>query len=213
MSAAASIDLAAHDLVVVGSPHGRATGVYARVAGDLAAFGPRGTTVSAATDERFARELAAAWGRPLLDGGVDHGVVVPLRLLGRGGAPVVAVSFAEGLAEAEAVAEAEALVAALRGTAFGGDAALVASVNTAAGLTDRAPLASLDGAAEADQALLRALLGRPRDLLDALPDLARAGSCSTAPLAAFALAFPSKPCDVRAYSHPFGVGYAVAVTS
>jgi hypothetical protein len=207
--AARSIDLGTRDVTVVASPHGRATGVYAAPAGDLDAFGPRGVTVAAAAVDGTARELAGAWGRPVLPEPADHGIVVPLRLLRLDG-PVLAVSFREGVDAGEAAEDAAALAEALRG--LDGVAAFVASANLSAGLGERAPLPSLDGAAAADERVLDALRTHPGSLSDALDDLVRAGSCAAAPLAAFASLFPSATCSVLAYGHPFGVGHVVAAT-
>ncbi|MDQ3953707.1 MAG: hypothetical protein M3279_12225, partial [Actinomycetota bacterium] len=178
VAAVAAIDLGKPDVTVIASPHGPSTGVYERAAGDLDAFGPRGIDASAPTDAAFAAALAQLWGKPLLDTPADHGIVVPLRLLAVPSA-VVAVAFAEGAGPEEGRSFARAL------SAVAGDrpVAFVASANTSAGLTDRAPLPSLDGAAAADEAVLRALRERPGDLVDNLDALARAGSCAAAPLA------------------------------
>jgi aromatic ring-opening dioxygenase LigB subunit len=196
--------------IVIASPHGSATGVYAAASGDLDAFGPRGIGVAPPGDASFARRLGEAWGRPVLDEPADHGVVVPLRLLQTRDVPVVAVTFEEGLDVAAAVDVAEAFVAAL--SRLDGAVAFVASANTSAGLTERAPLPSLPGAAEADRALLDALRTDPRLVTRCLPALAAAGSCGTGPLAALSFVLGSSPCDVVAYEHPAGVGYAVAVS-
>ncbi|MFN2588715.1 MAG: hypothetical protein ABR613_11440 [Actinomycetota bacterium] len=196
--------------ILLASPHGAGTGVYAAPRGDLDGFGPRGISVAATADRSFARDLAGAWERPLLDEPADHGIVVPLRLLDTGDAPVVAVAFEEGLDAAAVVDEAKALVAGLDGVR--GPVAFVASANTSAGLGDAAPLPSLPAAAAADAAALDALRRDPRLLVPLLPDLAAAGSCAVGPLAALALLLGDRPCDVRAYEHPAGVGYAVAAT-
>ncbi|MDQ3913724.1 MAG: hypothetical protein M3323_00105 [Actinomycetota bacterium] len=206
---ARSLSFREAQVVVVASPHGAATGVYAAPCGDLDAFGPRGIDAAAATDPSFVHALAERWGFPVLDAPADHGIVVPLRLLGTGSTPVVAVTFEEGLGTGEAVAEAESLAAALTGASE--TIAFVASANTSAGLTERAPLPSLPGAAAADDALLDALSTDPRLVPACLPALARAGSCAAGPLAALAIVLGTRPCDVLAYEHPAGVGYLVAV--
>lgn len=213
VAAAAAIDLTSHDLVVIASPHGASTGVYVDAAGDLAAFGPRGIEVDAAGEPSVAQAVAEGWGHPLLDERVDHGIVVPLRLLALGRARVVALAFADGMEPRDAVAGARRLAEALEVTAFGGRVAFVASANLSPGLSDRAPVPSAPGAAEADAATLDALRTGPGEVLGRLPDLARAASCGAGPLAAFGLLFPDRACDVLAYEHPFGVGYAVATTS
>ncbi|MDQ3982440.1 MAG: hypothetical protein M3271_07145, partial [Actinomycetota bacterium] len=91
-----SLELGRADVLVIVSPHGSSTGVHARTKGNLDAFGPRGIDVERPTDTAFARALAGAWGRPLLDQALDHGAVVPLKLLHTRGLPVVAVAFREG---------------------------------------------------------------------------------------------------------------------
>lgn len=208
--AVASLDLGRPDVVVIASPHGRSSGVYSGCAGDLDAFGPRGIEVAAETEPDVVASLAAAWGTTVVDERVDHGVVVPLRLLRAGGAAVVAISFAEGLEADEAVAEGEALAAALRDVASGTRVAFVASANLSAGHGERAPLPSIEGAAETDAAVIRCLRDEPAGLSGLAAALAAGGSCAAAPLAAFGMLFGGRRCDVLAYDHPFGVGHAVA---
>ncbi|HEX2195821.1 MAG TPA: hypothetical protein VHJ76_02750 [Actinomycetota bacterium] len=200
--AVASLDLGDPDVTLIASPHGSTTGVYARVEGNLDAFGPRGVDVSAPTDAELAAALAREWGRPLLDEPADHGIVVPLRLLAAT-SPVVAVALGPD--------DADAFVQALLGVTRDRAIAFVASANTSAGLDERAPLPSLDGARDADEDVLDALRERPADLGRRLDALAAAGSCAVATLGAFGLLFPDRPCEVLAYAHPFGVGYPVAV--
>ncbi len=205
-----SIDLRDADLIVIAAPHGRSTGIYTRTTGNLDAFGPRGIDVAKPTDAVFAQTLARSWGGRLLDAALDHGAVVPLRLLETRGAPVVAVAFREGALPVE---EARRLARAVTAAADGRRIAFVASANTSAGLSERAPLPSLEGAAAVDRCVLRALRERPGDLPACADDLVRAGSCGAGPLAAFGFLFPEEKCSVAAYERPFGVGYAVAVTT
>ncbi len=208
-----SLQLGDPDVVVVISPHGDRSGVYRRATGCLDAFGPRGITVDAPTDESVVEKLAAEADLPVLEEEADHGVVVPLRLLDTGGAPVVAVTFAEGGHDlrtlfAEAAAVARALPLAATGTT-----AVVFSVNTSAGLSDRSPLPALPRARDVERAVLDALREDPARLSDRLPVLDRdAGSCGAAPLATAAALFSRTPFGLDAYEHPFGVGYAVAST-
>lgn len=197
--AVASIDLSGAETIVIASPHGSATGVYRVPRGVLDAFGPRGLSVDA--EPGPAEDLARAWAHPVLDAGADHGIVVPLRLLAPA-APVVAVAFREGAAGEAGLAGAVA--------SLPGKVAFVASVNLSPGLDERSPLPSLEGAAEADAAVLGALRRDPAALADV--DLDRAGSCAAPVLAAFGSLFAGRSCDVLAYEQPFGVGYAVAVT-
>ncbi|HEX2296151.1 MAG TPA: hypothetical protein VHN37_12695 [Actinomycetota bacterium] len=188
-------------VVVVASPHGTRTGVYARAAGSLDAFGPRGVDVSWPEDP-VARPLAAAWGAPVLDEPVDHGIVVPLRLLRA--SSVVAVAFEEGEGDGEGLARALASIE----HSF----AFVASANLSAGHGERAPLPSVEDAAAVDGRVLRSLQIDPGALVEQGTALRGAGSCGAAPLAAFGALFADRSCDVTAYEHPFGVGYAVALT-
>lgn len=206
-SAARELRLGEADAVVLASPHGASTGVYAKPAGSLDAFGPRGIAAAAPTDEELLRTLADAWGPPVLDAPADHGIVVPLRLLGGVTAPVIAVTFAEAT---DGLVEGAALAAALAD--LDATVAFVASAHTSAGLTEHAPLPSLPGAVAAERAALDALMTDPRLLPDRLPALAAAGSCASGPLAALAFVLGERPCELRAYEHPFGVGYAVAVS-
>lgn len=180
-------------VAVIASPHGRTTGVYARVTGDLGAFGRPDVAASASSNDGFAHALADAWGRPLLDGPADYGVVVPLRLLGA--REVVAVAFEEGSADPSGLAE--ALLALGRPFAF------VASANLSPGVGGRGPLPLLDGS---DEEVLASLKDSPERV--SVPE----GSCAAAPLAVFGALFARRSCEVLAYDHPFGVGHAVAVT-
>lgn len=210
-AAVRGLDLSPAGLVVVASPHGPSTGVYARTEGSLDAFGPRGIDVSEPGDDSFAHALARAWDRPVLDRPADHGVVVPLRLLPAPRA-AVAVAFDERLSSEEAAAEGEALARAIRAVAAERTVAYVASANLSAGVTERAPLPSLDGAADADAAVLSALERDPGTVAGFASRLCRAGSCAAGPLGAFGALFAGRGCEVLAYEHPFGVGYAVAAT-
>jgi hypothetical protein len=141
----------------------------------------------------------------VLDERADHGVVVPLRLLSPA-APVVAVAFEEGSDGDEGLALAEAV------SKLAGTIAFVASANLSAGLTDRSPVPSLEGATDADAAVVAALRADPGGLVQLAPSLTGARSCAAPTLAAFGSLFAGRRCDVLAYEHPFGVGYAVALT-
>ncbi len=192
-AAVASLDFPGAEVIVLASPHGTRTGVYRVPSGDLDAFGPRG--IAAEAEPGPAGELARAWGRPVIDDKADYGIVVPLRLLAPA-APVVAVAFAEGSEDDDGLANA---VASLDPTV-----AFVASANLSPGLGPRSPLPSLEGAAEADAAVLTALREAPERAV-VPPE-----SCAAPTLAAFGALFAGRTCEVLAYEHPFGVGYAVA---
>ena len=200
-AAISALDFAGFHAVVIASPHGGATGVYRTPRGDLDAFGPRGLAVVA--EPGPAEDLARSWSQPVLDHDADHGIVVPLRLLAPS-VPVVAVAFEEGVTDDAGLADAI--------SSLPGEVAFVASANLSAGLDDRSPLPSLEGAADGDEAVLAALRDDPAALAGQTEAIVRAGSCAAPVLAAFGKLFTGRPCEVLAYEHPFGVGYAVAVT-
>jgi len=204
------------DTIVLCSPHGASTGVYRRAWGSLDDFGVSGFDRGANANEDLAEKLAASWGRPLLDGPADHGVVVPLWWLSPGFS-VVACTFAEvtgpdpagdflGVRRA-----ADDLAHALRETDPRGAVAFVASAHLSAGLGRAAPLAELPGARDFDRAVVAALRDEPRRLLDLPVESWRgAGACGFGPLLVLA-----RLCEVgRArevhYESPFGVGYVTA---
>lgn len=189
---------------VIVSPHGTSTGVYVHPSADLDAFGLTRASARVDVDERAARTLAEAWGRPLLDGPPDHGVVVPV-MLGPVAGPAVCVAFAEGTDptdDASSLADAIAT----------GDLDVIASVNTGAGITERAPLTKLDEAVALEAELAAALEAGARSIADVAARLAsEGGSCSLGPLLVFARLFAGVPARVLAHEWPFGVGYLVAV--
>jgi hypothetical protein len=202
------------ETIILCSPHGASTGVYRRASGSLNGFGASGFDRSAVADEELAEKVAASWGRPLLDGPADHGVVVPLWWLDAG-IPVLACTFAEVTGPDSTAADlsatrraagdlAEALVDGDRRRAV----AFVASAHLSAGLDPAAPLAELPGARDFDHAVVAALRNEPRRLLDLpLESWREAGACGLGPLLTLALL-----CGIDAggevhYSAPFGVGY------
>jgi len=213
--AARSIEFDDADVVVLLSPHGPASGVYGKVRGSLEAFGLPGVATDRATDPALLSRLARAWGRPVLPGPVDHGVVVPLAL-GSFSGPVIAAAVAEATGPAGphgdgAAAQGGAFAEALSELAQGCGVAFVASANTSAGLTQAAPLSELEGAKAAEKRLLRALAQGGDSVGEAALRAQRdGGSCAAGPLAAFGALFEGVPAEVHAYGHPFGVGYLVA---
>ena len=179
------IDVSRADALVVLSPHASGLGVYDTVAGDLAGFGIDGVSVSA--DPHPAR---AQVGLETMDSPLDYGVVVPLALRDWG-LPVIAVGVTDG-----AVPTLDIDV----------PMAVIASVNTSAGLSARAPLTEVPGAGEAEERFVAALqqdAGSVRDL-----DLP--GTCSTAVISFFAHLFEGRATKVLAHEAPVGVGYLVA---
>jgi hypothetical protein len=201
------------DLVILLSPHGPRSGVYREVSGSLLGFGVRGLTGQWPTAVDRAEELASDWGVPLLDPPVDHGVLVPLLLGAAAGRPVVAATVAEStgsLGDLESsLADARRLAACLG--PLGPHTGFVASANSSAALTPRAPYGEQGGALEVEENLLAALRGDV-GLLDALaPRLFDAGrSCAAPPLACLALLRAGSAGRLCAYERPAGVGYPVA---
>lgn len=204
--AIAGIAFEGAETVVVLSPHGAASGVYARTSGSLRSFGiPDGSTELPVNGE-LARDLAARWGRPLLDEDLDHGALVPLRLLVGVRVPVVAACLSEdGSDDAAAIADfAGALDATGRRVAF------VASAHTSSALSPRAPLGRRPEAEAAEERLVTALREGAGVGAAAGELLAAGGSCGLGPLLEFAAAFDGVPSEVLARAHPYGVGYLVA---
>lgn len=201
------------DLTVLLSPHGERSGVYRAARGSLSGFGVTGIEGEWAIDPDRAEELAEAWGAPLLDLPIDHGILVPLLLGAAGGRPVVAAALAETTG---ATGEIESSLRAARRLApslrrFGARVGFVASINSSAALSPRAPYGEQRAALEIEEELLAALhadVGR----LDALaPRLFDAGrSCAAGPLACLARLRPGSRGRLCAYERPAGVGYPVA---
>ena len=87
--------------------------------------------------------------------------------------------------------------------------AFVASCNTGAGLSPRAPLTEVSWAVELEERLAGDL-ERGALFRDLAIEVGCAGSCAAGTLAAFAAAFGGSQNQVRAHDAPFGVGYLVA---
>ena len=214
-AAIAALDLDDVDAIVLLSPHGAETGVYRATAGSLDAFGLPGIRATHPTVDEIVGELSSAWRRPILDGRVDHGVLVPLLCMCPT-VPVVATSLEEArsfdrASMEESAAEGQRFAAALS-TLRGLRLAFVASCNTSAGLNARAPLTEVKQAVEVEERLLGDL-GRGT-LSDSLAvELGVAGSCAAGTLAAFAATFAGSPIHLRAHDAPFGVGYLVATAA
>jgi len=211
------LDLSGADALVLVSAHGRVAGVYEHPVGALGGFGIDGLeVVERPTDDGLVRALSDAWGYECIGGPADYGVVVPL-LLGLGnGVPVVAAALPEttgplGTEMNESLRAARSLAEALQKVAGELDLAVVASGHASAGLTDRAPLTKLPGAAELDREVVVALEDDPElveGLLQRLHETGRA--CGAGPLAAIARLFGGWKCRDVTYEAPYGVGYLVA---
>ena len=223
-AAVGSLDFSSADVVVLLSPHGRASGVYRSVGGSLRDFGVGHVTGRWRTDEDFVRELADRWQRPVLEHDIDHGVLVPLLLASVPGIPVVAATLVETTSASTGAAASPPVpveVAIKEGRDFatalskaGDERAVffVASVNTSAGLTDRAPLTKIAAASDVEREVLTAL-GRDVGRLEALAAHLgqRGGSCAAGPLVALSRLFAGRAATLLAYGCPVGVGYPVAV--
>ena len=206
--AARAIDLAATDAIVVLSAHGRVDGVYARNRADFQLYGVPDHEITWRTDATVAEELAAAWDVEVIEDPVDHGVAVPIALSAPR-VPVVAACLEEssGADDERALRFARALLQ----IGAGRTVAFVASVNTSAGLSPRAPLTELPGARMLEEDLRRTLetdAGALNGLVHALASTG--GSCSAGPLSAFGTLFAAREVSVLAHAWPVGVGYMVA---
>ena len=191
---------------MVVSPHSRQTGVYLSTRGGLRGFGVPRADATFAVDVELSARVASGWRRPTLEEPLDHGVTVPLQLLGWTG-PLVAVGFGEQERDIDAAAASLADVL--------GDvaASVVASVNGGAGVTPRGPLTKLPQGRSLENALLWALQKDLGSLETLAPRLAsEAGSCGLGPLLVLARLFAGSSMEVLAHEWPYGVGYPVAIT-
>jgi hypothetical protein len=215
-TAIAELDTQGIDLVVILSPHGARSGVYDATTGSLDDFGARGFEVKSETDRDAAVGLSSAWGQPLLDERADHGVVMPLLLMGPHSAPVIGSTLVEstgpsGAPVERALEDARTFVVALNDVATDRRVLFIASANTSAALHPRAPLQERPEGRELDDAVLGALASDSGGLLDISASLWRtSGACGAGPLTAFGALFAGRPATVLGYAHPAGVGYLVA---
>lgn len=213
--ALATLSFVGVDLVVVLSPHARATGVYDLVAGDLNDFGVPGIELERPSDPDVVSTLAAMWDKPVRREPIDHGVLIPLKTLATGATPVVAAGLAgsdeETTTPEEAVADGVSFGAAIERLSREMTLCLVVSAQTSCALTPRAPLTERAEAKPVEADVVRALGGDPSALGDSVRDLWRlGGSCSPGTLAAYGRVFAGRASEILAYTYPFGVGYVVA---
>ncbi len=213
--AIAEMDFEGVETVVVVSPHGASAGVYAEPNGSLGGFGISVPTSNRRGDADLGRAIAEAWRRPLLEERADFGVVVPL-VLGLGGElPVVGVTLPEitgpqGASASDAISAAAELAHALESVAGLRDFAVVASAHSSAGLTPRAPLTEIYGAADDDAAQQDALAHDPAGVIELIDDLHSVGdACGVAPLAALMPLLSGWRNRSLRVESPFGVGYIV----
>ena len=181
-----SISFEGADAILLLTPHGTTPGIYRAKKGDLSSFGIPDVGVSVKSHARLAKSL----GLPFVEGPLDHGAVVPLRI-GEWDLPAVTIGVGEGMSIDP-------------GSDI--DVAVVASLNGSTGMSPRAPLTEVPGAARAQEDFVAAL---ERDISVAA-GLFLPGSCGPLVLAAFADAFGGRRADILAYEAPVGVGYVVA---
>ncbi|MDP9301902.1 MAG: hypothetical protein M3P43_13580 [Actinomycetota bacterium] len=203
------------ELVVLLSPHARATGVYESVAGDLNDFGIPGIELERHSDPDAVEMLAADWNQIVLREPIDHGVLIPLKTLATGPTLIVAAGLAgtdeEATSPDEAIAAGLAFADAIAELSRARSLCLVVSAQTSCALTPRAPLTERAEAKPVEANVVRALGGDPSALGESVGDLWRlGGSCSPGTLAVYGRVFSGRQSEVLAYAYPFGVGYVVA---
>jgi aromatic ring-opening dioxygenase LigB subunit len=206
-----SLDLGSPEILIVLSPHGLETGVHRQTAGSLSDFGAPGVSIQSETDVDSGRRLGDLWRKPVLDHEVDHGILVPLRLLPSEGVPVIACSLKEEESVSHVRREAEAFASAVRTLVDEGRRiAFVASLNTSTALSPRAPLTDRPEGRALDAAVLDRLSGTSK--LTGIPDemWVSGGSCGAGPFAAWTLLCAGMGLVELSYESPFGVGYVVA---
>jgi len=193
------------DVVVIASPHSPRPCIYGHVVGDLSGFGVENIRVEAQFERELGLALADSWEVPAIHDPIDHGALVPLRLLEMG-APVVVCGVPD-------VKDGRALAAAMEQVMGDGRVLFVASANTSAALSGRAPLTEIPKALGIERQVISALDGDPARLNGVLSELAAvAGSCSAGSLGAYAQLFSGTRSELLAYEHPVGVGYPVAMS-
>lgn len=200
------------ELLIVISPHGSATGIYASKRGSLDGFGVSDVVFEPTPDRESAETLAARWARPLIDEDIDHGAGVAVALL-EAHVPTVVCAIAEAAASSEierAIEDGEQLAAAISGL-DGRRVFVVASAHGSAAHGPRAPLGEREAGPVLDAAILSALEHDPAEIA-AIParEWSDGAACGAGPLAVFARLFAGRAAALLSYSHPFGVGYLVA---
>ena len=192
------IEVSPDAIVIVASPHGNGSFVYALPTGSLTDFGIDGVEVDqrmAAHETHGFEQWNQSVERPL-----DHGALVPLRLLAMTNA-ALAVSVADHVSNLARVIE----DVASRAEVF-----VICSAHSSARLSERAPLPYSPDAVQLDKRLVAEVEDDCGVVRALAPELASVGgSCSEATLALFGELFAGSAGSVRAYEAPFGVGYPV----
>ncbi|MFP5298570.1 MAG: hypothetical protein ACLGHL_06260 [Actinomycetota bacterium] len=203
------------DLVVICSPHGSTTGVYASASGDLAGHGLPDVATRREVSPS-SEVLASAWSRPLITDPADHGIVVPVALAAiPDGTEVVACCLEEWTGQDErsastAIEAGASLAEALKLAFEGRKVAYVASAHGSAALSPRAPLTERPEGIELERRLHAAFLSGVEQLSGiGAAEWEEAGCCGAGPLIALAHLVRG-PAELLAYDAPFGVGYFAA---
>lgn len=203
MEGIAKIEVPPGATLVVVSPYADETFIYAAAEGSMASFGVSDVAARFATGVGVKTRLAELMQVPIEDRSLDHGALVPLMLLAVPNEAVVIgvsdVSDAPGVSRALGMLTADTEVF------------VVASANTSACLTERAPLPYSYDAVRLESRLITELETDCKVATTMATELAEVGGSRSAPtLAVFGELFAGVRGDVLAYGSPFGVGYLVA---
>lgn len=205
------------DVVILISPHGTRSGVYARATGSLDPMGIPGHRAEAPLEPELVGELAFEWGEPRIDAPFDHGIVVPLLLDALPPrTPVVACALEESTGPGKSFSgtrgrAAASLAATIAGFAQRRKVAVIASAHTAAGLAPHGPLGLAPGAEALDRRVLDAIETDLGGLLQIdEPSWEHGDPCGHSALLVLAHLFQDHPGMVHAYDASQGVGYLVA---
>ena len=165
------------EVLAIASPHGPQLGIYRDISGNLGDFGLPEISVSASAFD-FWGDIPGSEG-VALDRPIDHGIVVPLRLM-TSELPVIALTAADsdiGRSD-ECIAAAKRAAGLIKMIATTHDVVFVASVNTSACLNTRSPYPT-EGDEGSDARLIEILqtdLGLLRDEAPAITERTR--SCA-----------------------------------
>ena len=198
-TAIADIAVSPDAIVVAVTPHGEGSFVYARPSGSLAGFGIEGVEVDHPKTEVPEYEFFERWGR-LVDKTLDHGALIPLRLLGPPNR-VVTLSVA---------GDVSACARAIQDLGVRHPVFVICSAHTSARLTERAPLPYSADAVQLEKRFVAEVeddCAVARTLASELASVG--GSCSESTLTLFGELFAGCPGSLRAYEAPFGIGYPV----
>lgn len=198
-AAIAGIEVSPDAIVVVVTPHGDGSFVYARPSGSLSGFGIGGVEVDQRRAEPYVHDVLEQWSHSVAEP-LDHGALVPLRLLDVLN-PVVAVSVAGDVPD---------LARVLEDLATRHEVFVICGAHTSARLSERAPLPYSADAVHLDKRFITEVEGDCAVARTLAPEIASVGgSCSEPTLTLFGELFAGCPGWLRAYEAPFGIGYPV----